>query len=505
MLPVRCFKISCQRVQFYCAVLLLPAGKYIKYVNIKRGTMIKFNFRNVTQEIIGLDNGLDIKSEFDNYRETVHRIIADLNSNKDKPGRKLQWMNLGYNEETSWYVREFAAMVQNRFDNVLILGLGGSALGGKAVLEALLPPYWNYLTKEQRNGYPKIFFLDNIDPDQMNALFNILDFKKTLVNVITKSGSTAEVMAQYMVVKDIMEKELGDDYRKNIIAVTDKNTGILKQLSEQEGYKTFYIPDDVEGRFSVFSAVGLLPFALAGINIEEIMQGVKDMDLALKNTDINFNIAAQNALIHYLLDVRHGKKISVMMPYSNRMRYIADWYCQLWAESLGKERDKDNKIVNTGQTPVKAIGVTDQHSQIQLYNEGPNDKIITFLRAAEFDTELVIPNIFEYTGLSYLGGKTINRLFNAEADASAASLIDYQRPNVSLTIPKVTPYYIGQLLYMLEVQTAIAGALYNIDAFNQPGAVQVQNYTYALMDRTGYEDSAREVKEKLFHSAMQQV
>lgn len=459
--------------------------------------MIEFDFRNVSQEVIGEENGLDIKAEFNNYREKIHRIIADLNSNKDKPGQKLQWMNLGYNEETSWYVREYAAMVKDRFENVLIIGLGGSALGGKAVLEALLPPYWNYLSKAERKNYPRIFFLDNIDPDQMNALLKILDLKKTLVNVITKSGSTAEVMAQYMVLKDLMEKELGDDYRKNIAAATDRNVGILKQLSDQEGYKTFYIPDDVEGRFSVFSAVGLLPFALAGIDIEEIMQGVKDMDLALKNTDIYSNTAAQNALIHYLLDIKKEKKISVMMPYSNRLRYVSDWYCQLWAESLGKERDRNNNIVHTGQTPVKAIGVTDQHSQIQLYNEGPNDKIITFLRVKEFDTELKIPNIFEYTGLSYLGGKTMNQLFNAEADSTMASLIDYKRPNVSITIPKVTPYYLGQLLYMLEVQTAIAGALYNIDAFNQPGVEQSKNYTYALMGRTGYEDSAREVKEKL--------
>ncbi len=459
--------------------------------------MIELNYRNISEEVIGSENGLNVEKEFEEYNETIHKIITDLNSNKDKPGQKLQWMNLGYNEETIWYVKEYAAMVENRFDNVLIIGMGGSALGGKAVCEAILPPYWNFLSKEQRNNYPRIFFLDNIDPDQMNSLLKILDLKKTLVNVVTKSGSTAEVMAQYMVLKDLMEKELGDDYRKNVIATTDRNVGILKQLSDQEGYKTFYIPDDVEGRFSVFSAVGLLPFALVGIDIEELTQGVKDMDLALKNTDINYNIAAQNALIHYLLEQKKGKNISVMMPYSNRLRYVADWYCQLWAESLGKERDKNNNIVNVGQTPVKALGVTDQHSQIQLYNEGPNDKIINFLRVKEFDTNLEIPNIFEYTGISYLGGKTMNQLFNAEADSTMASLIDYNRPNVTITIPKITPYYLGQLLYMLEVQTAITGALYNIDAFNQPGVEQSKNYTYALMGRVGYEDSANELKEKL--------
>lgn len=459
--------------------------------------MIELNYRNIKEEVIGIENGLNIDAEFNEYKDIIHKIIAELNSNKDKPGQNLQWMNLGYNEETIWYVKEYAALVENRFENILILGMGGSSLGAQAVCEALLPSYWNYLTKEQRENFPRIFFLDNIDPDQMTSILNILDLKKTLVNVVTKSGSTAEVMAQFMVLKDLMEKELGVDYRKNIIATTDKNVGILKQLSDQEGYKTFYIPDDVGGRFSVFSAVGLLPFALLGINIEEITQGIKDMDLALKNTDIHFNIAAQNALIHYLMDIKKGKKISVMMPYSYKLRLVADWYCQLWAESLGKERDRNNNIVNSGQTPVKALGVTDQHSQIQLYNEGPNDKIINFLRVGEYNTTLEIPNIFEYTGISYLGGKTINRLFNAEADSTMASLIDYQRPNITITVPKVTPYYIGQLLYMLEVQTAITAALYNINAFDQPGVEQSKNYTYALMGRIGYEDSANELKLKL--------
>ena len=464
--------------------------------------MIELDYRNVKKEVIGEENGLDLEVEFDAYKDTIHKIISDLNSTKDKPGQNLQWMNLGYNEETIWYVKEFAAMVENRFDNVLILGMGGSALGGKAVCEALLPPYWNLLTKEQRKNFPRIFFLDNIDPDQMNALLSFLDLKKTLVNVITKSGSTAEVMAQFMILKDLMEKELGADYRKHIIATTDKNIGILKQLSDQEGYKIFYIPDDVSGRFSVFSAVGLLPFAVVGIDIEEITQGVKDMDLALKNTDVRFNVAAQNALIHFLMDRQKGKKISVMMPYSNRLRFVGDWYCQLWAESLGKERDKENNVINCGQTPIKALGVSDQHSQIQLYNEGPNDKIISFLRVGEFDTVLDIPNIFEYTGISYLGGKSINQLFNAEADSTMASLIDYKRPNLTITIPKITPYYLGQLLYMFEVQTAIAGALYNIDPFNQPGVEQSINYTYALMGRVGYEDSANELKEKLLDSVI---
>lgn len=459
--------------------------------------MLEFNYSNVCSDVIGSEHGLDLEKEFDEYRDKITRIIADLNSRKDRPGQWLQWMNLGYNEETVWYVKEYGAMVKGRFDNILILGIGGSALGGMAVCEALLKPYWNILTEEQRNNLPRIFFLDNIDPDQMNGLLDVLDLKKTLVNVITKSGSTAETMSQYMILKDRLEKELGDDYRKNIVATTDKKTGILRQLSDQEGYKTFVVPDDVGGRFSVFSAVGMLPFVLVGINVDEIVQGIKDMDLVLKNIDINHNIAAQNALIHYLMDTKKGKNLSVMMPYSTRLKYVSDWYVQLWAESLGKEYDKDGNKVNVGPTPIKALGATDQHSQVQLYNEGPNDKVINFIRVRDFDTTLEIPKIFEYTGINYLGGKTINDLLNAEADSTKVTLVDYSRPNVTITLPKIDAYHIGQLLYMLQVQTAIAGELYNINTYDQPGVEQAKNYTYALMGRAGYEDSAGLLKEKM--------
>ena len=459
--------------------------------------MLKFNCRNTDSVIIGEENGLDLAQEFDRYGDKIAEIIKSLNQRKDKPEQNLQWMNLGYNEETVWYVKEFASMVEGRFDNVLVLGIGGSALGGLAVTEAILKPYWNLLTPEQRNNYPRIFFLDNIDPDSISALLEILDLKKTLVNVITKSGDTVETMSQYMIIKDLMEKELGDDYRKNIVATTDKKMGILRQLADQEGYKIFFVPDDVGGRFSVFSSVGLVPFALVGLDIDKIINGIKDIDLELKSTDIRQNIAAQGALIQYLMDTKKGKKLSVMMPYSNRLKYVSDWYVQLLAESLGKKYNRNGEQVNAGLTPIKAVGATDQHSQMQLFNEGPNDKLITFVRVENFDKELQIPKIFEYTGIGYLGGKTINDLINAEADSTRVSLTDNSRPSITITIDKIDEYNVAQLLYLLEVQTAIAGELYNINTFDQPGVEDSRNYTYALLGRAGYEGSAQNIKEKM--------
>jgi glucose-6-phosphate isomerase len=185
------------------------------------------------------------------------------------------------------------------------------------------------------------------------------------------------------------------------------------------------------------------------------------------------------------------------MPYSSRLKHIPDWYIQMISESLGKAYNRNGEEVHTGITPIKAIGATDQHSQMQLYNEGPNNKLITFIRVKEFDTTLEIPKIFEYTGIGYLGGKTVNDLINAEADSIKVSLSDYKRPTITITIDRIDEYHIAQLLYLLEVQTAITGELYNIDTFNQPSVEQAKNYMYALMGRAGYEGSAESIQNKL--------
>ena len=197
------------------------------------------------------------------------------------------------------------------------------------------------------------------------------------------------------------------------------------------------------------------------------------------------------------MDTKLNKRLSVMMPYSSKLKYVSDWFVQLWAESLGKEHNNNGEKVNIGPTPIKAVGATDQHSQVQLYYEGPNDKIITFIRVKNFDTTLEIPKMFEYTGIGYLGGKTLNDLMNAEADSTRVSLSDYCRPTMTITMEKVDEYNLAQLLYMLQVQTAIAGELYNINTFDQPGVEQAKNYTYALMGRAGYEESAKALQSKI--------
>ena len=279
-------------------------------VPLERNNMLKLNYRNVKASVIGEEHGLEVEKEFEEYKERIAQIIENLYATKDNRGEGKKWMNSAYDEDTLWYINEFAAEVKDKYENMLVLGIGGSSLGGKAITNAILNPYWNSLSNEQRNGFPRVFFIDNIDPDSINSLLDIIDLNKTLINVITKSGSTAEIMAVYMIIKDKMKKECDDNYRESIVVTTDRNVGVLRQLATQEGYKAFEVPDDVGGRFSVFSSVGLLPFAVLGIDIKELLRGVRDADKLAQNSNIYENIAAQNALIHYLLDVKKGKNLA---------------------------------------------------------------------------------------------------------------------------------------------------------------------------------------------------
>lgn len=457
--------------------------------------LIQYDYSNADASSAGAENALQLAKLFKLYQNPMNQWVTDVIASRRREGAWSRWLTLGENEKLAVAIKTYAASVKGKFENVVVLGIGGSALGGIAVSEALLKPYWNVLSNEQREGYPRIFFLDNIDPDQVAGLLNAIDLKKTLVNVISKSGTTAETMSQYIIFHKRLKELLGEDYKSHIVLTTDENKGVLRKISKDEGLLTFPVPDDVGGRFSVFSAVGLLPLALVGIDIDELQRGIRDILPVVKEPNIYKNMAAQNALINVIAHQKKNKNINVCMPYSSKLRYISDWYCQLWAESLGKNKDLKGSLTVAGQTPVKAVGATDQHSQIQLYNEGPNDKIITFIRVGKFNEDLVIPDTYkDIPELGYLSGKTMNELMDAEAKATEITLSGLNRPNVVFTLPELNGYYLAQLMFMFEVQTAIAARIYNVNAFDQPGVEQAKNYTYALMGRKGYEQTAKSIQ-----------
>jgi len=292
-------------------------------------------------------------------------------------------------------------------------------------------------------------------------------------------------------VESWLRAAMGKKSAQRIIAVTSKGHGDLAVLAEREQYQTFHIPENVGGRFSVLSAVGLVPAALVGIDIRKLTRGAARMTHDCWRPDLTGNAALRAALYHYLLCTRKGKSIQVAFPYSNRLWGTAFWFRQLWAESLGKAVNRNGETVHTGQTPVAALGTTDQHSQVQLYIEGPNDKVFTFWAVEKFPESGRIPNTkLNLPAFDYLRGQTLAKLLDAERRATAAAMVEVRRPNCTFTVDKVDEENLGAFLQLMEFETAFMGEFLGIDAFNQEGVELGKKFTFGLMGRSGYEDYA---------------
>lgn len=455
---------------------------------------IKLDFNNMMTDFVG---------EYGISEGDITKLKSKIESAKDamvtkRANGKMDWRDLPYNqnevvEDIIGYVNE----IKDEIDAFVVLGIGGSALGPIAVQQAINHPYYNELTKEKRGGYPKLYVADNVDPERLTYLFDTIDVTKCLFNCVSKSGSTSETMSQFMIIKEMLEEKLSkEEATKHIVCTTDKENGNLIKIAKAEGYKTFFIPSGVGGRFSELTPVGLLPAAMCGIDIKEMLKGAAFMDELSKEEDIYKNPAYMYAVLSYIA-MEQGRNISVMMPYADSLKYISDWYAQLWAESLGKKFDVDGNVVFAGQTPVKALGVTDQHSQVQLYTEGPFDKIIVLLGVDKFKETITIPKIYgDIPSLGFLGGITQNQLIKTEQMATEYALLKGGKANMTITLPEVNEFTIGQLLYMFEVATAFAGELLNINAFDQPGVEEGKNATYAMFGRPGYEEKKAELGER---------
>lgn len=452
---------------------------------------LKFDFNNMMTKYVG-EKGIS-EEEISALAEKIEKAEKAMEE-KRKIG-KMDWRDLPYNQDDVVEdIISYAESVKGKFDAFVVLGIGGSALGPLAVQQAINHPYYNELPKEKRNGYPKLYVADNVDPEKLVCLFETIDVTKCLFNCISKSGSTSETMSQFMIIKEMLSEKLSkEEAAKHIVCTTDKVNGNLIKIAKEEGYKTFIIPSGVGGRFSELTPVGLLPAAMCGINIKELLKGAAYMDELSKEKDIYKNPAYMYAVLHYI-GMKQGKNISVVMPYADSLKLISDWYAQLWAESLGKKKDNDGNIINAGQTPVKALGVTDQHSQVQLYTEGPYDKIVVFIGVEKFKRTITIPKIYgDIPSLGFLGGITQNKLIQTEQISTEYALLKSGKTNLTITLPEVNEFTLGELLYMFEVATGFAGELLDIDAFNQPGVEEGKNATYAMFGRPGYEEKKKEL------------
>jgi glucose-6-phosphate isomerase len=450
--------------------------------------VIKLQYGRMFQDALDQEHGLD-RGRLSELAGRFPEVQAEVR--RRRSAGEYGFYRLVDQGPTVKAIRTFAEGLGQAHDHVLVLGIGGSALGTKALLNALRPPAWNELDDEAREFFPRLTVLENVDPTSVAAALERIDPRRVLVNVISKSGGTAETMAQYLVVRAWLGRTLGAAANRHLVFTTDPERGALRQLAQRDHIATLEVPPDVGGRFSVLSPVGLLPAALVGIDIDGLLQGARSALDRAESDDLLRNPAALYAALHWEADVRHHARIHVLMPYTDRLREFAEWYRQLWAESLGKRLDREGRTVHVGPTPVAAVGATDQHSQVQLFMEGPYDKVITFMTVEQLGVEVEIPHPEIRTelppDLAYLPGHTLGELLKAEYDATSMALAQMGRMNCTLRLSDLSAATVGEALMFFQIATGYAGIWYGIDPFDQPGVELGKRLTYAAMGRPGYE------------------
>jgi glucose-6-phosphate isomerase len=429
---------------------------------------VTFDYQNMIEVEGGLQGG-----ELDEIRPRLREAADGLLA--DSPGFMRLPKTTEYAEASARVAEEVRSSGATDFIHV---GIGGSALGPMAVHQALNHPLYNALSGEDRRG-PRMHFAENTDPATLSAILDLADPEGTYVNVVTKSGSTAETMANFLVIRGVLIDSLGDfGFQGRIIATTDPEEGFLEQIAEREDLEVLPIPADVGGRFSVLTPVGLLPAAVAGLDIDALLAGAEQCVDEVNEQGAE-HPAVVGAAMHYLMDTARGRNVRVMMTYADALERLAAWFVQLWAESLGKD--------GKGSTPHGAVGTTDQHSQVQLYMQGPEDKVIEIVEVEDHPRDLTIPEAYDdLEGVGYLGGHSMAELLNVECDATRRALTEAGHPNSTIKLRATNEENLGYVFQALEVQTAIAGSLYGVNAFNQPGVEAGKQITYKRMGRPGY-------------------
>lgn len=460
------------------------------------GSDIQLEYTNVLTDRVGAAHGLS-RSELRAATAKTKAIITSIE--KSRKHGEHRYHDLPHDKKMVAAVTKAVRERKDKYDNLVVLGIGGSALGNIALQSALNPPLYNLLPANQRKG-PRLFVMDNVDPVQFSALLDVLGtgIRKTLFNVISKSGETAETAAQFLIVRDMLAKKISaKKMREQILVTTDPAQGTMREIVDAAGFDALLVPEGVGGRFSVLSAVGLFSAAMCGINIKQLLAGAATMSDRAAEKNVFKNPAALLALLLYEFYAR-GKRTHVMMPYSNQLRDLADWYRQLWAESLGKRESRDGREVYVGPTPIMALGATDQHSQVQLYREGPNDKVFIFLEVEKFAKDVKIPrDAATPQPLKYLQGASLGKLLNAEKLATEFALVESQRPCMTIRFPKIDAHAVGQFIMLWEAATSIAGGLFGINPYDQPAVQRGKVLTFALMGNKDFADERAALEKKM--------
>ena len=430
--------------------------------------------------------------EIEYMQEMVKDAHKKLHEGTGAGNDFLGWLSLpyDYDKEEFTRIKNAAEKIKKNSEVLIVIGIGGSYLGARAAIEMLNDSFFNSIEKEKRKN-PYIFFVgNNISSTYMNDLLNLVKDKEVSVNVISKSGTTTEPAIAFRVFKDLMEKKYGKEgAKKRIFATTDKSRGALKSLADAEGYETFVIPDNVGGRYSVLTAVGLLPIAVSGVNIDEIMEGAKDAADYFSNENVMENDCYKYAAVRNILN-RKGKGIEILVNYEPRLHFIGEWWKQLYGESDGKD--------NKGIFPAAVDFSTDLHSMGQFIQEGARTMFETVLKVENVPSEVTIEASPENVdGLNFLAGKTMQFVNDKAFEGTLLAHHDGGVPNMIINIPEMTPYYFGQMVFFFEKACGIGGYLLGVNPFNQPGVEAYKKNMFALLGKPGYEELKAELEKRL--------
>lgn len=382
-------------------------------------------------------------------------------------------LNLGIEMQDMLGEIERASAALAEFRDLVVVGIGGSSLGAKSVWHAI--GRW-------RHEPPRLHFVENVDPFDLNQLLLHLDPTKTAVICISKSGGTIETVVQYLVLREWLARHLGSRAGRHQWLVTDPNHGWLRELARSERIPSLPVPPAVGGRYSILTPVGLLPLATIGIDVARLLAGAADNAAACRGIAPERNRALEMAALYFLLDRAKGKRISVMMPYVNRLRVFVDWYCQLWAESLGKRTGSGEPPAGT--LPVRAMGAVDQHSQLQMYLESRHDKMFTFLELAHWEHDLAIPLAgADAQRFPYLRHKNLAQVIDAEFRATRATITEAGHPNMTITLPVLDAYVLGQLIDLYQRVTVYTALLYGVNPLDQPAVERGKKLAVAYLSQ----------------------
>jgi glucose-6-phosphate isomerase len=430
--------------------------------------------------------------EVDYMSDAVRAAHDALHNGTGAGNDYLGWIDLpvNYDKEEFSRIQKAAEKIKSDSDVLLVIGIGGSYLGARAAIEALQHSFYNIQDKDQRKA-PQIFFVgNNISSTYVRHLLEVIEGKDVSVNVISKSGTTTEPAIAFRIFREYLEKKYGaEEARKRIYATTDKEKGALKQLANDEGYESFVIPDDVGGRFSVLTAVGLLPIAAAGLDIEAMMKGAADAREAYSNPNLSENEAYQYAAVRNAL-YNKGKTVELLVNYEPALHYVSEWWKQLYGESEGKD--------GKGIFPAAADFSTDLHSLGQYVQDGRRDLIETVLNVQSVKEEITIEKAEnDLDGLNYLAGKSMEFVNEKAFQGTLLAHIDGGVPNLVITIPELDEYHFGYLVYFFEKACGISGYLLGVNPFDQPGVEDYKKNMFALLGKPGFEEEKAALEKRL--------